>query len=121
MAIPPFDHFMRPVLVVLQSGVEQPRKQVMQAAVDGMDLGPDELAETLRGGGNRARSRAHWAIEYLAQAGAVNRPRRGILQINQVGKDLLAAHPDLLLKAHRQAQLPLLWSYMYLMLPSPTL
>jgi restriction system protein len=99
MAIPPFDHFMRPVLAVLQDGAEQPRKQVMQAAVDEMNLGSDELAETLRGGGNRARSRAHWAIEYLAQAGAVDRPRRGILQINQIGKDLLTAHPDLVLKS----------------------
>lgn len=99
MAIPSFELFMRPVLVVLADGNARPRKEVMAAAVDAMNLSPDELSETLRGGSSRARSRAHWAIEYLAQAAAVDRPRRGILQINQIGLGLLQEHPELLMKA----------------------
>ena len=90
---------MRPVLVILANGNARPRKDVMVAAVDAMNLSPDELSETLRGGSSRARSRAHWAIEYLAQAAAVDRPRRGILQINEIGLRLLREHPELLRKA----------------------
>jgi restriction system protein len=85
---------MRPVLVVLSDGEERPRKQVIGATVDSMNLSEADLAETLRGGNSRARSRAHWAVEYLAQAGAVERPRRGILKINDVGRQLLKDHPD---------------------------
>ena len=99
MAIPSFELFMRPVLVILANGNARPRKDVMVAAVDAMNLSPDELSETLRGGSSRARSRAHWAIEYLAQAAAVDRPRRGILQINEIGLRLLREHPELLRKA----------------------
>ncbi|MGA1146522.1 MAG: winged helix-turn-helix domain-containing protein [Candidatus Nanopelagicales bacterium] len=52
---------MRPVLTVLQDGTERSRQDVMAATVDSMDLSPEDLAERLRGGGSRARSRAHWA------------------------------------------------------------
>lgn len=93
MAVPEFQAFMRPVLVVLQDGNEWPRKDLMAETVRSMNLSDEDLAETLRGGKSRARSRAHWAIEYLAQAGAVDRPRRGILQINDTGRQLMAEHP----------------------------
>ena len=93
MAVPPFQEFMRPVLLVLSNGAEQARKEVMAAAVDSLNLSEADLAETLRGGSYRARSRAHWAIEYLAQAGAVERPRRGVLKINDIGARLIQDHP----------------------------
>ncbi len=66
----------------------------MTATVEAMNLTPEELGETLRGGNNRARSRAHWAIEYLAQAGAIERPRRGVLRINDIGRALITEHPE---------------------------
>lgn len=94
MAVPQFQQFMRPVLLVLQDGSERTRQDVLVATVDSMQLSEDDLAERLRGGGSRARSRAHWAIEYLAQAGALERPKRGILRITEVGHRLLADHPD---------------------------
>ena len=85
---------MRPVLVVLEDGTERSRQDVIAATVDSMGLSPEDLAERLRGGGSRARSRAHWAIEYLAQAGAVARPKRGRLKITDIGHQLLSDHPD---------------------------
>jgi len=94
MAVPPFGHFMRPVLVVLSDGSEHQRREVKALAVESMNLSEDDLAELLRGGTSRADNRAHWAIEYLAQAGAIERPSRGRLRINDVGRALLQAHPD---------------------------
>jgi restriction system protein len=99
MAVPSFEAFMHPVLVVLSDGVVRHRGEVQAAVLDAMDLTPEELGETLRGGKNRARNRAYWAIQYLAKAEAVVRPRRGFLQITDIGQDLLAQHPKTLCKA----------------------
>lgn len=94
MAVPQFQEFMRPVLLVLQDGSARTRQDVLAATVNSMQLSEDDLAEKLRGGGSRARSRAHWAIEYLAQAGALERPKRGVLQITSVGHELLTEYPN---------------------------
>jgi restriction system protein len=102
MAIPPFWVFMRPVLEVLQDGLVRRRRDVSEAVVAAMDLSPEDLSERLKGGGSRADSRAHWAIEYLAQAGAIERPKRGEMRISEIGKQLLADHPDVITEADLQ-------------------
>lgn len=94
MAIPSFERFMLPVLQVVSDGQRHQRNDVKNAAVERMNLTPEQLSERIRGGTSRAGSRAHWAIEYLCQSGAIDRPTRGILQINDVGRQLLADHPD---------------------------
>ena len=99
MAVPSFDTFMHPAIVVLSDGVVRHWSEVQAAVVGAMNLTPEELGETLRGGKNRARNRALWAVQYLAKAEAVVRPRRGFLQITDIGRDLLAQHPQTLRKA----------------------
>lgn len=94
MAIPNFERFMLPVLEVVADGKKHQRNDVKLAAVAKMKLTPEQLAERIRGGSSRAGSRAHWAIEYLCQAGAISRPARGILEINDVGRQLLSDNPD---------------------------
>lgn len=93
MAVPPFWAFMRPVLLILQDGQVRRRKELNMATVASMNLSEDELAETIKGGTPKAESRAHWAIEYLAQAGAIDRPQRGDMVISDIGRELLARHP----------------------------
>lgn len=85
---------MLPVLLTLQDGSVKRRRDVNAEAVERMNLDDRDLAERLKSGESRAVSRAHWAIEYLAQAGAVDRPRRGEMQINDIGRRLLAEHPN---------------------------
>ena len=85
---------MLPVLQVVSDGQKHQRNDVKLAAVERMNLTPEQLSERIRGGTSRAGSRAHWAIEYLCQAGAIERPTRGILQINDVGRQLLTENPD---------------------------
>lgn len=96
MAIPPFWAFMRPVLEVLQDGQVRRRRDVNDAAVTAMNLSPEDLSERLKGGGSRADSRAHWAIEYLAQSGAIERPKRGEMKISEIGRQLLASQPGVI-------------------------
>jgi restriction system protein len=41
-----------------------------------------------------ADSRIYWAIQYLFQAGALNRPSRGIYEITDLGIELLVKYPN---------------------------
>lgn len=99
MAIPPFAAFMVPTLIEVSDGEIHHRAAVRARAIDRMGLTVEERAETMRGGGNRAHSRAHWAMEYLSQSGAVERPARGQVRITDIGRQLLAQHPDSLVEA----------------------
>lgn len=85
---------MLPVLKVVADGQPHQRNDVKNAAVQLMNLSADQLAERIRGGTSRANSRAHWAIEYLCQSGAIDRPSRGILVVNDIGLRLLKDNPD---------------------------
>jgi restriction system protein len=100
MAVPPFEHFMVPVLQFVSDGKQHQRNDVKVAAVEAMNLTPDQLSERIKGGSSRAGSRAHWAIEYLCQSGAIDRPVRGILEINDIGRALLANHPEGVTRTH---------------------
>lgn len=103
VAVPPFEHFMVPVLKVVADGKDHQRGDVKTAAVEKMQLTQEQLDERIRGGSSRAGSRAHWAIEYLCQAGAIDRPTRGILRINDIGRSLLADYPDGVTRKHLSA------------------
>jgi restriction system protein len=46
----------------------------------------------------------HWAIEYLCQAGAVVRPKRGYAQITDLGRELLSEPGDVTLARLRQTE-----------------
>jgi restriction system protein len=72
--------------------------------IDQLSLSDSERAETNPGGGNRANSRVHWAIEYLCQAGAVVRPKRGYAQITDLGRELMREPGDVTLARLRQTE-----------------
>jgi len=90
MAIPKFNELFNDVLEVLSDGKQYHRRELHTAVVDRIKITDAERSETMKGGGNRARSRVHWAFEYLCQADAVNRPKRGYAQITDFGLKLLA-------------------------------
>ena len=70
------------------------RRELYDRVVDLMKLSPEEKAQTMTRGRNAARNRVHWAQEFLCQAGAVERPKRGYAAITDFGRDLLREpHP----------------------------
>ncbi len=93
MAIPPFKNLFSDVLISLSDGTVKHRRELISAALDRLSLSDLERAETMPGGGNRARNRVHWALEFLCQAQAVSRPKRGFAQISDFGRQLLAEQP----------------------------
>lgn len=91
--VPPFHAFILPVLEVLSDGKEHGARDVVEGASTAMQLDQAQLAESIASGYNRVTNRVQWALTYLFQAGAVERPKRGHYRINDRGRELLASHP----------------------------
>src|SRR6516165_8444987 len=94
MVIPDYESLMLPLLRYV-SGGERPVQGAINALADQLNLSPDERRALLPSGRTPVfNSRVHWAGTYLAQAGLLSRPRRGVLQITERGKSVLAENPQ---------------------------
>ena len=94
MVMPKFKDMFSDVLNVLAEGGTLHRTDIFSRVINRLGLTDAEKSETMSGGGNRARSRVSWSLEFLCQAGAAERPSRGYARITELGKQLLAEHPD---------------------------
>ena len=94
MSIPKFSELFNDVLAVLSDGNQYHRRELQAEVLNRIDLTDAERAETMAGGGNRARSRVHWAFEFLCQSGAAKRPKRGYAEITDFGRQLLRDNPN---------------------------
>ena len=93
MSIPKFSELFNDVLLVLSDGNQYHRRELQAEVLNRLVLTDAERAETMSGGGNRARSRVHWAFEFLCQSGATKRPKRGYAEITDFGRQLLQENP----------------------------
>lgn len=94
MAIPKYETLMLPLLRLLSD--DQPHKISDLASVleNEFDLSESERLEMLPSGRvTTFRSRVHWAATYMSQAGLVQRPKRGWIEITQNGKHVLDENP----------------------------
>ena len=94
MSIPKFSELFNDVLIVLSDGNQLHRRELQAEVLNRLVLTDAERAETMSGGGNRARSRVHWAFEFLCQSGATKRPKRGYAEITDFGRQLLQENPS---------------------------
>ncbi len=99
MAVPRFQDLFDQVLTTLAGVESMSGRELRQQVVSQLDLTPEEFAEKNPGGGNRVRSRVNWAVSYLVQAGAVERPSRGIVRLTGFGADLLKGPKEARTKA----------------------
>lgn len=104
MSIPKFRDLFDLVLAELSSGDEIHSRELKQRVIDRMNLTEAERSETMEGGGNRAGSRVHWAFEYLCQARAVCRPKRGYAQITEFGRELMKDSGGVTLERLKQTE-----------------
>lgn len=91
--MPTWDEFMVPVLKLLGDGSELSLREI-RTRISSSDLTEEQRDEVLPSGEPKANNRIGWAASYLSRVGALDRPRRGQYVINQIGRDLLAAHPN---------------------------
>jgi restriction system protein len=94
MAMPKFNDMFSDVLIVLKEGDTLHRSDILPRVIDRLGLTEAEKNETMSAGGNRARSRVSWSLEFLCQAGAAERPSRGYARITELGKQMLAEQPE---------------------------
>ncbi len=93
--IPNYQSCMRPALAHVADGQLHRSREVKEALADQFELSDAERAELLPSGRQRViDSRVGWALTYLSQAGLVNRPSRGIVQITAEGKAALQSYPE---------------------------
>ena len=86
---------MVPVLQVMADGVTRSLRDVRAATAVLVGLTEDQLAERFPASGELvASNRIDWAVNTLAQAGALSRPERAQYEISDHGRRLLASHPD---------------------------
>jgi restriction system protein len=95
MAIPDFQTLMRPLLEVHADGSPRSTAEVRELAAVLLGVTEAERRELLPSGKQSTYSnRVAWAGTHLAQAGLLHRPRRGISQITDRGRQVLRDHPD---------------------------
>ena len=93
--IPDYQTCMRPALMCLIDGQLHRSRELKEALADEFSLTEAERAEMLPSGRQRViDNRVGWALTYLSQAGLVNRPSRGQVQITPGGRSALEDNPE---------------------------
>ncbi|MBR5544998.1 MAG: restriction endonuclease [Clostridia bacterium] len=97
MAIPKFYEFMKPFLVAIKDGKNYTQKEMRDILSKEFNLTNDDMVQMLPSGTKTVlSSRVQWAGTYLAKAGLVERPVRGVVAITDEGKNVLAQNPDVI-------------------------
>jgi restriction system protein len=94
MSVPDFQSFMLPVLNLAADGNEHAVAEFREKLADAMGISVADQEDLLPSGTmTRYQNRIYWSVVYLCKAGALRRPRRGVVQITERGRSLLAEQP----------------------------
>lgn len=95
MAVPDFQTMMLPVLQQYAGGADRSTRDVRDSVAGALGVTAADRAEVLPSGRQtRYANRVAWSHIYLKQAGLLASPRRGVYQITERGRALLASPPD---------------------------
>lgn len=100
MSAPTWDQYMAPALQALLDGEVRRSRQIVEGAADLLDLTPEQRQILIPSGQQQWVNRGNWALSYLSRSGATERPSRGHYRITDVGRKLLADHPDGITEKH---------------------
>lgn len=90
--IPSYEEMMPAVLKVLADGEVKTLPQMYLAVANHYGFTAEQLARTIPSGKTTyVRSRVGWAKTYMAKAGLISQPKRGVCQITQRGREALAS------------------------------
>lgn len=96
MTLPSWHEFMVPVLRLLGDGQKRRLRDLWDEVASTEELSADQRAEMLPSGKPRYENRIAWAVSYLFNAGALDRPSRGVCEINDGGRALIHLHPQVI-------------------------
>jgi len=91
MALPTFQKFLQPVLVVMSRKVSPiKRKDIYDDVQAEMDISDDDRNQLIKSGVETAfENRVYWALVYLRSAGLLKRTERGVYKITEEGKKVV--------------------------------
>lgn len=92
--IPIWEGFLTPVLEVLSDGKPRNRRELGSDLLRALDLPPDQVQLSTASGQPIYMNRMGWALSFLTNVGALQRPSRGIYTITAPGRDLLTGYPQ---------------------------
>ncbi|WP_188043152.1 restriction endonuclease [Changpingibacter yushuensis] len=92
--LPPWEGFMIPTLKVLNDGQVRHRREFQPLVADLMRLSEEQKGEKLPSGDYTYLNRIGWAVSFLTNVGALDRPRRAHYQITPAGKELITLFPN---------------------------
>jgi restriction system protein len=93
VTVPDYQSLMLPVLRSVADGKEHRLADVRTVLAEQIGLTDEDLALKIPSGAPVFNSRVHWAVTYLAQAGLLRRPRRGVVELTDRGNEVLAEAP----------------------------
>jgi restriction system protein len=93
MAIPTFDKFFRPVLVL---ATKEPitRNSATEAMIKQHQLTAEEVAHKLASGGSTVRNRVGWAMTFLTKAGLIEKVSPKTYRATAIATEFLKNHPE---------------------------
>ncbi len=95
MAVPDFQSFMLPVLRFMADGKPHSIAELRDHIPDLMGISEEDQKDRLPSGlKTRCEDRINWSVTYLFQAKLLERHKRGIYNISDRGRDLLATDPS---------------------------
>lgn len=89
-----FDDYFVPVLKVLNTEGALHRNSIKDKVAISTNATPEDLQYANDRGTLIFSNRVGWAIQYLFQAGAIERTAKAVYAINSMGKELLTNNPD---------------------------
>ena len=100
MSVPSWEEFNVWVLRVLEDGETLSIRELRRKVPVRMNLPEEQLAVTVSSGQSMVANRIGWAASYLTRVDALERPKRGHYRIANIGRQLLADHPDGVTETH---------------------
>lgn len=101
MPIPDYDQIKVPVLRALSDGKARRVRELFDELAGVFNLTPEERAELLPSGTQqRWNNRVNWACYDLYKAKILSRPSKGVYQITDFGREILAKNPANLDRTH---------------------
>ena len=87
MSVPKYYEFFPYVLECLADGKEYPTKAIVEYCANRVNLSEDDKKETIPSGQLTYVNRVGWAKTYLKKAGLIDRPKRSVYVITELGKE----------------------------------
>lgn len=94
MAVPDFQTMMLPVLEFFSDGKNHTNQQVLDAMAKLFRLSDGDLAEEISSGPNKFYNRVAWTLTYLTNTKLLDSVARGVREITERGKNVLAEKPN---------------------------